>query len=107
MGKEIGLECVPVDYVFLYGSGLWFSFARKFMEVKSMGKNPLAWVLEAFVLIMFILAFLPWWHELLLIATKEADDVSRFLLLFLFDPTEYVWKWVAALLAGLIVLFRK
>jgi hypothetical protein len=49
---------------------------------------------------------IPAWHTFLIEITKDADPISKFVLLFFLDPTEYVWKWILATIAGVWALLR-
>lgn len=69
--------------------------------------NILGLVLSIIIVIMLVLSFLPWWHETLATMTQDWDSVLRFLVLFIFDPLEYVWKWIVGLLITVILLSRR
>lgn len=59
-------------------------------------------IISVYVVIMLILAFIPWYHEYLLEQTALLPAMLKFTILFFFDPLEYLWKWIAGLLAALL-----
>lgn len=65
----------------------------------------LVWIIIVFLGIYCVLAFIPAWHELIYNATQSLETPLRILIRFVFDPTEYVWKWIVGLLIMIIVFF--
>ena len=39
--------------------------------------------------------------------TTDWNDMLRVLVRLLFDPTEYVWKWIIGLLTAVVMLLKK
>jgi len=65
------------------------------------------WILIAYLIINIILALIPDFSRQIGSVTAGWDDTLRVLVRFLFDPTEYVWKWIIGLLIAVVVLFKK
>ena len=65
------------------------------------------WVIIAYLVINIVLALIPDLHAEIQSFTADLGDILRILLRFLFDPTEYVWKWIVALLVAVIALFSR
>ena len=65
------------------------------------------WIVIVYLAINIILALIPGLHELVQSAAANMGDVGSVLLRFLFDPTEYVWKWIIGLLVAVIALYSK
>ena len=65
------------------------------------------WVIIAYLVVNIVLALIPDLHGQLQSFTANLGDTLRILLSFLFDPTEYVWKWIVGLLVTVIALFSR
>jgi len=65
------------------------------------------WILVAYLIINIILALIPDFRGQIRSVTADWNDTLRVLVRFLFDPTEYVWKWIIGLLIAVVVLFKK
>ena len=67
----------------------------------------LKWVVIAYLVANIVLALIPDLHGQIQSLTADLGDTLRILLRFLFDPTEYVWKWIVGLLVAVIALFSR
>ena len=65
------------------------------------------WVIIAFLIINIILVLIPDLHWQVGNITTDWNDTLKVLVRFLFDPTEYVWKWIIGLLIAVVILFKK
>ncbi len=65
------------------------------------------WVIIAYLIINIILVLIPDLHGQVGNITTDWNDTLRVLACFLFDPTEYVWKWIIGLLIAVVILFNK
>ena len=65
------------------------------------------WIVVVYLVINIILALIPDLHGQIQSVTANWDDTLRILFRFLFDPTEYVWKWIIGLLVSVIALFTR
>ena len=64
-------------------------------------------IVIAYLIINIILALIPDLHRLIGSVTADWNDTLRILIRFLFDPAEYVWKWIIGLLIAAIFLIKK
>jgi len=64
----------------------------------------IAIIFFSFIAIILLPWILQWWHDLLVIATEDLPQQLKVLVLFAFDPLEYIWKWFIALVAGIVVV---
>jgi len=69
--------------------------------------DRLAWIIIVFLVIYCVLALIPAWHELIYNATQDLDTPWRILIRFVFDPSEYAWKWIIGLLVMAIMFFSR
>jgi len=69
--------------------------------------NPFKAILVFYFGALVILALIPWYHESILSATANLESNLRFIIRFLFDPLEYIWKWILFVLGGIILLTRR
>jgi hypothetical protein len=67
----------------------------------------LKWIVIAYLIINIILALIPDLHQQANNITANWNDTLRIIARFLFDPTEYVWKWIIGLLVAVIFLIKK
>ena len=65
------------------------------------------WIIVIYLVINIILALIPDLHGQIQSLSANWDDILRILFRFLFDPIEYVWKWIVALLVAVIALFSR
>ncbi len=65
------------------------------------------WIIIVYLAVNIILALIPGLHELVQSAAGNMGEVGGVILRFLFDPTEYVWKWIIGLLVAVIALYSK
>ena len=65
------------------------------------------WIIIAYLIINIILALIPDFDTLIRSSTADWNDTLRILVRFLFDPAEYVWKWIIGLLIAVVMLLRK
>ena len=65
------------------------------------------WIVVAYLMINILLALIPDLHGQFREVTADWNDIVRVLACFFFDPAEYVWKWIIALLITVVVLFNK
>jgi len=64
------------------------------------------WILIAFILLNIILALIPDFNSIIGDITADWNNTLRIFLRFVFDPTEYIWKWIIGLLIAVIFLFK-
>ena len=65
------------------------------------------WIIIAYLIINIILALIPDFDTLIRSSTADWNDTLRILVRFLFDPAEYVWKWIIGLLIAVVMLLKK
>ena len=65
------------------------------------------WIVIVYLVGNIVLALIPDLHGQVQSLTANLGDTLRIVLRFLFDPTEYVWKWIVGLLVAVIALFSK
>jgi hypothetical protein len=65
------------------------------------------WIIIAYLIVNIILALIPDLHGQIGSVTADWNATLRVLVRFLFDPTEYVWKWIIGLLITVIMLLKK
>jgi hypothetical protein len=65
------------------------------------------WIIIAYLIVNIILALIPDFDTLIRSVTADWNDTLRILVRFLFDPTEYVWKWIIGLLIAVVMLLKK
>jgi len=70
-------------------------------------KIKIKWIIIAYLIINIILVLIPDFHGQIGNVTADWNDTLKILVRFLFDPTEYVWKWIIGLLIAVVVLFKK
>ncbi len=65
------------------------------------------WLLIIYLVVNIVLALIPDLNGQIYKLTADSGDTLRIVLRFLFDPTEYVWKWIVGLLVAVIALFSR
>ena len=65
------------------------------------------WIVIGYLVLNIVLALIPDLHVQVNRFTADLGDTLRIVLRFLFDPTEYVWKWIVGLLIAVIALFNR
>ena len=65
------------------------------------------WIIIAYLVINIILVLIPDLNGQIGNVTSDWNDTLRVLVRFLFDPTEYVWKWIMGLLITVVILLKK
>ena len=70
-------------------------------------KMKIKWAVVAYLILNIILALIPDFSSQIGSATADWNDTLRILVRFLFDPAEYVWKWIIGLLVVVVALFKK
>lgn len=66
----------------------------------------LKWFIYAVLGAAFILAVIPAWHGIMIGLTKDLDPFTKLICLFLFDPTEYAFKWIIGLIIACVAIFK-
>ena len=61
--------------------------------------KPLEGILSVYIAILLLVGFVPYLHASLQEATTDLPPVLGVLVLFVFDPTEYIWKWILLVVA--------
>ncbi len=69
--------------------------------------NAWKWIIIVYLALNVILALIPGLHAQIENATANLGDTLAISLRFLFDPTEYVWKWIVGLLVVVAVTIFK
>jgi uncharacterized membrane protein len=69
--------------------------------------NWLKWIVIIYIAVNIVLALVPGLAGQVQSASAHLGGNWAILLRFLFDPTEYVWKWIVELLVAVVALFRK
>jgi len=69
--------------------------------------NWIAYIFFGFIAIILLPELLQWWHESLSEVTADLPQHLRVLMLVVFDPLEYIWKWLIALVAVIITLISR
>ena len=64
-------------------------------------------IVVAYLVINIILALIPDFHGQIGSITAHWNDTLRVIASFLFEPAEYVWKWIIGLLITVLILFNK
>ena len=64
-------------------------------------------IVIAYLVINIILALVPDFQGQVASITAHWNDILRVSALFLFEPAEYVWKWIIGLLITVLILFNK
>lgn len=72
-----------------------------------MGRNPVGYIISIVVAIFLVLAFIPVFHELVQDSAAGLPPFVSFLIRFLFDPLDFVWKWILALLFAVVYLVKR
>ena len=72
-----------------------------------MRNNPIAYIVEGFLIVFIILALLPAWHEMVQDTTAALNPAFSIIVRFLFDPLDYVWKWIVGLIALIAYFINK
>lgn len=67
----------------------------------------LKWILVAYLIGNIILALIPDFNATIGRITADWNDTLRIFLRFFVDPTEYVWKWIIALLVAVVFIIKK
>ena len=65
------------------------------------------WIVIIYLVVNIVLVLIPDLHAQVNRLTADLGDTLRIVLRFLFDPTEYVWKWIVGLLVAVIALFSR
>ena len=65
------------------------------------------WILIIYLMVNIVLVLIPDLHGQIYTLIADLDDTLRIVLRFLFDPTEYVWKWIMGLLVAVIALYSR
>ena len=52
----------------------------------------IAIIFFSFIAIILLPELLQWWHDFLNVATEGVPQHLKVLVLFMFDPLEYIWK---------------
>ena len=65
------------------------------------------WIVIIYLAVNIVLALIPALLEKIQSVSANLGGTWSILLRFLFDPTEYVWKWIVGLLLMVVVLFKK
>jgi hypothetical protein len=85
----------------------------RFVHLYTLGKeqehrmNWLKWIVIIYIAVNIVLALVPGLAGQVQSASAHLGGNWAILLRFLFDPTEYVWKWIVELLVAVVALFRK
>jgi len=58
------------------------------------------------IAVPIIVFILPAWHEFIGAAAADLTWLARSLLLFIFDPVEYAWKWLVFVVIGALALWK-
>ena len=65
------------------------------------------WIVIIYLAVNIVLALIPALLGQIQSVSANLGGTWSILLRFLFDPTEYVWKWIVGLLLMVVVLFKK
>ena len=65
------------------------------------------WIVIIYLAVNIVLALIPALLGQIQSVSANLGGTGSILLRFLFDPTEYVWKWIVGLLLIVVVLFKK
>ncbi len=65
------------------------------------------WIVIIYLIANIILALIPALLGQIQNVSANLGGTGGILLRFLFDPTEYVWKWIVGLLVIVVILFKK
>ena len=69
--------------------------------------KKIKWIIIVYLVINVILALIPDLHGEIQGITANWDDTLGILFGFFFNPIEYVWKWIVALLVVVITLISR
>jgi hypothetical protein len=69
--------------------------------------NAMKWIVIIYLVVNIILALIPALLDKIQSLSASLGGTGSILLSFLFDPTEYVWKWIVGLLLIVVILFNK
>jgi len=64
-------------------------------------------LLVGYLILSITLALIPDFEAAITNLMSDWNNTLRTLMYFFFDPNQYVWKWIIALLVTVAVLFKK